>query len=396
MPPCRHRTKTTEPGVTAAVNSFGLSLPDYPWEAMAPYVARASEHPGGAVNLSIGTPVDPTPGLIQDALRTAANAPGYPTVHGTVPLREAIAGWFERRRGVPGLDPKNVMPTVGSKELVAWLPLLLGLKPGDVVVRPKVAYPTYDIGATFAGVTSVATDHLDELDEATRSRVRLVWVNSPGNPTGSVRDAESLRALVAQARELGAVVASDECYAELGWGAWDVQRGGEPVPSILDPRVAGGSHEGLLAVYSLSKQSNLAGYRAAFVAGDPVIMANLVNSRKHAGMIVPFPVQEAMRVALGDDVHVQAQKDLYRGRRERLVPALNHFGLEIKESDAGLYLWSTAGEGTWETVGRLADHGIVVGPGVFYGEAGNGFVRVALTGTDERIDAAVSRLTAAS
>ena len=382
--------------MTAAVNSFGLSLPDYPWEAMAPYVARASEHPGGAVNLSIGTPVDPTPGLIQDALRTAANAPGYPTVHGTVPLREAIAGWFERRRGVPGLDPKNVMPTVGSKELVAWLPLLLGLKPGDVVVRPKVAYPTYDIGATFAGVTSVATDHLDELDEATRSRVRLVWVNSPGNPTGSVRDAESLRALVAQARELGAVVASDECYAELGWGAWDVQRGGEPVPSILDPRVAGGSHEGLLAVYSLSKQSNLAGYRAAFVAGDPVIMGNLVNSRKHAGMIVPFPVQEAMRVALGDDVHVQAQKDLYRGRRERLVPALNHFGLEIKESDAGLYLWSTAGEGTWETVGRLADHGIVVGPGVFYGEAGNGFVRVALTGTDERIDAAVSRLTAAS
>jgi succinyldiaminopimelate transaminase len=381
--------------VTAAVNSFGLSLPDYPWEAMAPYVARASEHQGGAVNLSIGTPVDPTPGLIQEALRAAADAPGYPTVHGTIPLREAIVGWFERRRGVPGLDPKNVMPTVGSKELVAWLPLLLGLKPGDVVVRPKVAYPTYDIGATFAGVTSVATDHLDELDEATRSRVRLVWVNSPGNPTGSVRDAESLRALVAQARELGAVVASDECYAELGWGAWDVQRGGEPVPSILDPRVAGDSHEGLLAVYSLSKQSNLAGYRAAFVAGDPGIMANLVNSRKHAGMIVPYPVQEAMRVALGDDGHVQAQKDLYRGRRERLVPALNHFGLEIKESDAGLYLWSTAGEGTWETVGRLADQGIVVGPGVFYGEAGNGFVRVALTGTDERIDAAVSRLAAA-
>lgn len=378
--------------MSAAVNSFGLSLPDYPWEAMAPYLAKASEHPGGPVNLSIGTPVDPTPALIQDALRAAADAPGYPTVHGTVPLREAIAEWFKRRRGVPGLDPKNIMPTVGSKELVAWLPLLLGLKPGDVVVRPKVAYPTYDIGATFAGVTSVATDHLDELDEATRSRVRLIWVNSPGNPTGSVRDVQSLKTMVTQARELGAVVASDECYAELGWGAWDAQRGGEPVPSILDPRVSGGSHDGLLAVYSLSKQSNVAGYRAAFVAGDPAIMANLVNSRKHAGMIVPYPVQEAMRVALGDDTHVQTQKDLYRGRRERLVPALQAFGLEIKDSDAGLYLWSTAGEGTWETVGRLADHGIVVGPGVFYGEAGNGFVRVALTGTDERIDAAVSRL----
>jgi succinyldiaminopimelate transaminase len=378
--------------VTAAVNSFGLDLPDYPWEAMAPYLAKASEHPGGAVNLSIGTPVDPTPQLVQDALKAAANAPGYPTVHGTAALREAIAGWFERRRGVPGLDPRNIMPTVGSKELVAWLPLLLGLKPGDVVVRPKVAYPTYDIGATLAGLTSVATDNLDELDDATRSRVRLVWVNSPGNPTGSVRGVESLKALVEQARELGAVVASDECYAELGWGDWDVQRGGQPVPSILDPRVAGGSHQGLLAVYSLSKQSNLAGYRAAFVAGDPDLMPNLVNSRKHAGMIVPYPVQEAMRVALGDDAHVEAQKDLYRGRRERLVPALLDFGLEIKESDAGLYLWSTAGEDTWDTVARLADRGIVVGPGVFYGDAGNGYVRVALTGSDERIDAAVARL----
>ncbi len=378
--------------MTAAVRTFGLDLPDYPWEAMAPYLAKASEHPGGAVNLSIGTPVDHTPAIIQDALKAAANAPGYPTVHGTPALREAIAGWFERRRGVSGLDPRNIMPTVGSKELVAWLPLLLGLKPGDVVVRPKVAYPTYDIGATFAGVTSVASDNLDELDDAVRARVRLIWVNSPGNPTGSVRDVESLKSLVVQARELGAVVASDECYAELGWGEWDVQRGGLPVPSILDPRVAGGSHEGLLAVYSLSKQSNVAGYRAAFVAGDPALMPNLVNSRKHAGMIVPFPVQEAMRVALGDDAHVEAQKDLYRGRREQLVPALRGFGLEIKDSDAGLYLWSSAGESTWDTVARLANRGIVVGPGVFYGEAGNGFVRVALTGTDERIGAAVERL----
>ncbi|HET7784137.1 MULTISPECIES: succinyldiaminopimelate transaminase [Micrococcaceae] len=381
--------------MTAAARTFGLDLPDYPWEAMAPYVAKAGQHPDGAVNLSIGTPVDPTPALIQDALKAAADAPGYPTVHGTPALREAIAGWFERRRGVTGLDPRNIMPTVGSKELVAWLPLLLGLKPGDVVVRPKVAYPTYDIGATLAGAASVATDNLDELDDETRARVRLIWVNSPGNPTGSVRGVESLKALVEQARGLGAVVASDECYAELGWGDWDVQRGGQAVPSILDPRVAGGSHRGLLAVYSLSKQSNVAGYRAAFVAGDPDLMPNLVNSRKHAGMIVPYPVQEAMRVALGDDAHVEAQKDLYRGRRDRLVPALLDFGLEIKDSDAGLYLWSTAGESTWDTVARLAERGIVVGPGVFYGEAGNGYIRVALTGSDERIDAAVSRLAAA-
>ncbi|MEE2521281.1 succinyldiaminopimelate transaminase [Pseudarthrobacter sp. J75] len=381
---------------TTGTAAFGLSLPEYPWEAMAPYLAKASDYPGGLVNLSIGTPVDPTPALIQEALHAAADAPGYPTVHGTPTLRQAICAWFERRRGVPGLDPRDVMPTVGSKELVAWLPLLLGLRQGDVVVRPTVAYPTYDIGATLAGATSVAADDLDSLDEATRARVRLVWVNSPGNPTGSVRSVESLKKLVAEARELGAVVASDECYAELGWGEWDVQRGGEPVPSILDPRVTGGSNHGLLAVYSLSKQSNLAGYRASFVAGASDLMANLVNSRKHAGMIVPYPVQEALRVALGDDVHVQEQKDQYRSRRERLVPALERFGLTIHESHAGLYLWCTAGEDTWTTVDRLASLGIVVGPGVFYGQAGEGYIRVALTGTDERIDAAVERLVSAS
>jgi succinyldiaminopimelate transaminase len=376
----------------SAAPSFGLNLPDYPWEAMAPYVARASSHPDGAVNLSIGTPVDATPALIREALAAASDAHGYPTVHGTEALRQAVVEWFASRRGVAGLDPRDVMPTVGSKELVAWLPFLLGLGSGDVVVRPTVAYPTYDIGATLAGATPIAADSLDELDAATRAKVRLIWVNSPGNPTGSVRDAASLREIVVQARELGAVVASDECYAELGWGEWDVQRGGQAVPSILDPRVTDGSTENLLAVYSLSKQSNVAGYRAAFVAGDSALIANLVNSRKHAGMIVPYPIQEAMRVALGDEVHVVAQKDLYRGRRERLLPALRAFGMEIQESKAGLYLWSTAGEATWDTVGRLAELGIVVGPGVFYGDAGNGFIRVALTGTDERINAAVERL----
>ena len=375
-------------------STFGLDLPDYPWEAMAPYLERAKQHAGGVVNLSIGTPVDPTPKLVQDALRSAADAPGYPTVHGTKAVREAVVEWFARRRGVEGLDEQAVMPTVGSKELVAWLPFFLGLGPGDVVVRPRVAYPTYDIGARLAGAEAIAADSLDELDAPTRARVRLVWLNSPGNPTGAVRTAEAMRAVVDDARSVGAVVASDECYAELGWGEWDVQRGGSAVPSVLDPRVSGGDFTRLLSVYSLSKQSNLAGYRAAFVAGAPELMPNLVNSRKHAGMIVPFPVQEAMRVALGDQAHVDAQKDLYRGRRERLVPALEAFGLTISHSEAGLYLWCTAGEDTWATVGRLAERGIVVGPGVFYGDDGAGFVRVALTGTDERVDAAVDRLTA--
>ncbi|MGF9662780.1 succinyldiaminopimelate transaminase [Arthrobacter crystallopoietes] len=371
---------------------FGLQLPEYPWNTMEPYRDKASRHPDGMVNLSIGTPVDPTPAVIQEALKAAADSPGYPTTHGTLKLREAIADWYGRRRNVPGLDPAAVMPTVGSKELVAWLPLLLGLGKDDVVVRPTVAYPTYDIGAILAGATPVAADSLDELDPATRGRVKLVWINSPGNPTGIVRDTASMRGLVEQAREAGAVVASDECYAELGWDEWDQERGGKAVPSVLDPEVAQGSHEGLLSVYSLSKQSNLAGYRAAFIAGDPVLMANLVNSRKHAGMIVPLPVQEAMRAALGDTAHVQAQKDLYRSRRERLLPALRDFGLQVQHSEAGLYLWGTTGEDTWTAVDRLAQLGIVVGPGVFYGERGNGFIRVALTEADERIDAAVERL----
>ncbi|MDT0189194.1 succinyldiaminopimelate transaminase [Rothia terrae] len=371
---------------------FGLQLPDYPWDTMVLYRKTAEAHPDGLVNLSIGTPVDPTPDVIRRALADATDAHGYPTTHGTVEVRQAIVDWFERRRNVPGLSVEQVMPTVGSKELVAWLPFLLGLGKGDVVVRPTVAYPTYDIGAQLAGADFVAADSLDELDAETRARVRLVWVNSPANPTGIVRDVDELKKLVDDARAIGAVVASDECYAELGWGEWDVQRGGRSVPSILDPAVTGGSNDLLLSVYSLSKQSNLAGYRAAFIAGDAAIMKNLVNSRKHAGMIVPAPVQQAMTVALTEDSHVTAQKDLYRARREMLLPAVEKFGLRVEHSEAGLYLWATAGESTWDTVQRFADKGILIGPGVFYGDAGEGYVRIALTGSDENIAKAAQRL----
>lgn len=373
--------------------SFGLDLPEYPWDQMAPYRALAEKYPGGLVNLSIGTPVDPTPALIEQALVEASDAHGYPTTHGTPKVRQAIVDWFARRRNVEGLSIEQVMPTVGSKELVAWLPFLLGLGEGDVVMRPTVAYPTYDIGATLAGAEHIAADNLDELDDATRARVKLIWVNSPGNPTGIVRDTADLAKLVAQARDIGAVVASDECYAELGWGDWDVQKGGKAVPSILDPKISGGSQKLLLSVYSLSKQSNLAGYRAAFIAGDPEIMPNLVNSRKHAGMIVPAPIQAAMAVALADDTHVEEQKNRYRRRREILIPAVEKFGLKIEDSEAGLYLWATAGEDTWETVERFAELGILIGPGVFYGERGQGYVRIALTGTDTDIEAAADRLT---
>ncbi len=187
----------------------------YPWDSLTPFAERARQHPRGIVDLSIGTPVDPTPAVVRDALAAAGDAHGYPTTHGAPVLREAVVDWFARRRGVPGLDPDAVLPTVGSKELVGLLPSLLRLGPGDVVVHPATAYPTYDVGARLAGATPLATDQVE--DWAGRDDVRLVWVNSPGNPTGEVLGVEELRAVVAAAREIGAVVVSDECYAELAW-----------------------------------------------------------------------------------------------------------------------------------------------------------------------------------
>jgi len=363
-----------------------IELPDFPWDSLAAAAARARAHPGGIVDLSVGTPVDPTPDVVQRALCEAADAPGYPQTGGTPALREAVAAWFARRRGVTDVDPDGVLPTMGSKELVAWLPTLLGLGAGDVVVHPEVAYPTYDVGARIASATPVAADGTAQLGPR---QVGLVWLNSPSNPTGRVLPVDHLAKVVAWARERGAVVASDECYAELGWDD-------QPVPSILDPAVCGGSHEGLLAVYSLSKQSSMAGYRAAFVAGDPALVARLLAVRKHAGMIVPWPVQQAMLAALGDDEHVAVQKARYAGRRAVLLPALSRFGLRVADSRAGLYLWASADEPAPVTVDRLAELGVLVAPGSFYGPMGSRHVRVSLTATDERVSAAADRLVRAS
>jgi succinyldiaminopimelate transaminase len=352
---------------------------------MAPYAERARSHPDGIVDLSIGSPVDETPGLIRDALARATDAHAYPQTVGTPALRRAIVEWYARRRGVTGLDERNVLPTIGSKELVALLPLLLGLGDDDIVVHPRAAYPTYAVGAAIAGAKAIASDDPAEWPAETR----LVWLNSPGNPDGRVLDVDALRAARVRAAELGAVIVNDECYAELGWdGRW----ANEPIPSILDPRVTGGDPHGVLAIYSLSKQSNLAGYRAAFVAGDAALIARLLTVRKHAGLMVPAPLQDAMVVALGDDEHVRVQRERYRARRDVLKPALEASGFRIDDSEAGLYLWATEGRDAWESIGRLADAGILVGPGVFYGDYFPRHVRLSLTATDERIERAARRL----
>jgi succinyldiaminopimelate transaminase len=378
------------------------SLPQFPWDSLAPYKEQASFHAGGLVDLSVGTPVDPTPDVVQAALRAAADAHGYPQTWGTPALRESVAAWFARRRAVPGVNPDGVLPTVGSKELVAWLPTLIGAGPGDVVAFPALAYPTYDVGARLAGASTRLISTVSDLGETPAARTpKLLWVNSPSNPTGQVLGVEQLSEVVGWARQHGVIVASDECYAELDWRINTSTQGSQlpipgSVPSILDPAVCEGSHEGLLAVYSLSKQSNMAGYRAGFVAGDPALVGRLLQIRKHAGMMVPWPVQAAMTAALRDDAHVAVQRARYGARRGRLRKALESAGYRVEHSEAGLYLWTTAdvsgADDGWSLVSEMASMGILVAPGSFYGAAGGGHVRIALSATDERINAAVRRL----
>jgi len=362
-------------------------LPDYPWDQMVPFATRARAHAGGIVDLSIGSPVDPTPDVIRAALARATDAHAYPQTAGTPELATAITDWYRRRRAVPALTNAEVLPTIGSKELVALMPFMLGLGDKDTIVHPLAAYPTYAIGAAMAGADALACDD-PALWPAT---TKLIWLNSPGNPDGRVLSVAQLRAAVARARELGALIVNDECYAELGWDApWDE----EAIPSILDPRVTEGDTRGVVAIYSLSKQSNMAGYRAAFAAGDADVLARLLTVRKHAGLMVPAPLQAAMIAALGDSDHVAEQRETYRARRSVLLPALLHAGFRIDHSEAGLYLWATEGRPAWDTIDWLASRGILAGPGPFYGDHFAEHVRFSLTATDERVAAAASRLRA--
>ncbi|GAA2515138.1 succinyldiaminopimelate transaminase [Pilimelia columellifera subsp. columellifera] len=340
----------------------------------------AAAHPDGLVDLSMGAPVDPVPPLARAALADASDAPGYPLTAGSPALRAAIAAWCARECGAA--DGFGVLPTIGLKELVAWLPTLLGIGPGDLVVIPEIGYPTYEVGVRLAGATAVRADALTAVGPSTR--VRLVWVNSPANPTGRVLPPAHLRKIVDWARERGVVVASDECYLPLGWDE-------QPV-SVLDPRVCGDSFDNVLAAHSLSKRSNLAGYRAGFVAGDPALVDELLAVRKHAGLIVPAPVQAAMTAVLGDEGHVDEQRQRYAARRQVLRAAMLGAGFTIDHSEAGLYLWASRDERCWDTVEWFARRGVLVVPGEFYGPRGAGHVRVALTASDERVSAAASRL----
>jgi succinyldiaminopimelate transaminase len=368
----------------------GAALPDFPWDCLIPFRQRAAVHPGGLVDLSVGTPVDPTPAVAQVALQTAADSPGYPAAAGTPALRQAIVEHY-RRRGATSLNVEAVLPTIGSKEAVSLLPALLGLGAGDVVVLPQAAYPSYDIGARLAGAEPWPADDLATLPAAVADRVKLIWLNSPANPHGRVLSLDQLAAILAWATDRGVVVASDECYAELAWTEPWLSEG---VPSLLDDRLTGGDLTGCLALYSLSKQSNLAGYRAAWIAGDPALIASLREVRRHIGLMMPGPVQQAMTAVLGQADHVRAQRERYGERRRWLAAGLADGGYVIDGSEAGLYLWTRAADGRdgWQIVADLAELGILVAPGEFYGVSGRDHVRIALTGSDEDITKAVSRL----
>lgn len=375
-----HDRSARVPGLIAA-------LPDFPWDSLAVAKRRAAAHEGGIVDLSVGTPVDPTPEIGSQALAAAANSPGYPATAGTPELRQAMVGYLARRWDAV-LDQAAALPVIGTKELVAWLPTLLGMGAGDQVIIPAMAYPTYAVGALLAGCQQVVADQPDELPPPKAGQRTLVWINSPSNPTGAILPADRLVEWVAWVREHGAVLASDECYGEFGWDA-------SPT-SVLAQHVCGETHQSLLALHSLSKRSNLAGYRAGFVAGDRQLVADLLAVRKHAGMMMPGPVQQAMTALLNDQDHVETQRARYLSRRATLRPALEAAGFTLEHSEGSLYLWCTRGENGRASVDFLADLGILVAPGDFYGEGASTFIRVGLTASDERIAAAADRLYAIS
>jgi succinyldiaminopimelate transaminase len=349
-------------------------LPDFPWDALAPYGDKARSHPKGIIDLSQGTPVDPTPEFIQQVFRDASNSPSYPVTAGTPELRAALKKWATERLGATG--DFDVLPLIGSKELVAWLPTFLE---SAKVLIPEIAYPTYHVGAILAGAESIPV----AIDAKGWPAADLAWLNSPSNPTGRVHSVDEIKDCIAWSRTNNSVLISDECYLEFDQSAHSY--------SVLSQ--TGGDNTNILAVHSLSKRSSMAGYRAAFMVGDPALIAKIREIRKHGGMMVPLPVQKAMTVALSDDKHVAEQRARYNARKDALRPALEAAGFTIEFSNSGLYLWCTRNEDAWASVAWLAERGVLATPGSFYGELGARHIRIAMTATDAQIADAAARIT---
>lgn len=353
--------------------------PPYPYDRLDELKPLAGALPGGLVDLSIGTPCDPPPEVVVEALARGAEARGYPPSIGSAAYREAAAGWVARRLGVT-IAPSSLAACVGTKELVAGLPQWLRLRrpDRDTVLFPSISYPTYAMGATLAGCRAVPYDDLDGIADADAARALCLWVNVPANPTGELAD---LGAAAAWGRQRGIPVLSDECYIEFTWDG--------PPRTILEHGT-----EGVLAVHSLSKRSNLAGARAGFYAGDPDLVHYLSELRKHAGFMVPGPVQAAAVAAWDDDAHVDEQRARYLARLEAMRAVLEGLDIDAPLPSGAFYLWVPAPDGdAWALTRRLAaEGGALVSPGEFYGPAGAGFVRVAVVQPDDRLALVADRL----
>jgi succinyldiaminopimelate transaminase len=361
--------------------------PAYPYERLDGLKRIAEAFDGGPIDCSIGTPIDPPPEFVIEELARALGARGYPPSAGTPAYREAAAAWLRRRFDVEA-DANDVVACVGTKEFVASLAgfLHLWLPERDTVLYPEVSYPTYAMGATLAGLRAVAVPmvkgqlDLDAISDDDAARALVLWSNSPSNPTGALDDLERV---AAWGRRNNVLAASDECYAEFTWSS-------RP-RTILEYGT-----EGVLALHSISKRSNLAGMRAGFYTGDAGVVSYLRSVRQHAGFMVPGPVQDAVALAYGDDQHVEVQRQRYRGRLERLSVALSHLGIDAPIPEGSFYLWcSKAGLDGWGIATLLAERsGLVASPGELYGAAGRDFVRIAVVQPDERIELVASRLEA--
>jgi succinyldiaminopimelate transaminase len=368
----------------------GFVPPPYPYERLDALKRLADSLPGGVVDCSIGTPCDPVPEVAQKAAAAAiAGSNGYPQSAGSPALRDAAAAWINRRFGVKVVGA-HVGACVGTKELVASLPHLLRLRDPrrDTVLYPSIAYPTYEMGAVLAGCRPVPVPldahwHLDieAISDGDAERALVLWINEPGNPSASTADNAYFARVAAWARARGVIVASDECYAEFA-----------PQPATI----LSCGLDGVLAMHSVSKRSNLAGMRVGFYAGDPDLVSYLVETRKHAGLMAPTMVQAAAAAALGDDAHVDEQRARYVERKKLVADALGDHGLVHDGGDAAFYLWLRATDGAddgWEIAARLAHSaGLLVSPGDLYGALGADHVRLALVQPNERLELALDRL----
>jgi succinyldiaminopimelate transaminase len=371
------------------VARVGVSFtpPAYPYERLDGLKKLASVFEGGPIDCSIGTPVDPPPAFVIEELARGAGARGYPPSAGSIQYRAAAAEWMHRRFGV-AVTPDELAACVGTKEFVASLAGYLHLKSPDLdtVLYPAVSYPTYAMGATLAGVRSVPVAmvngqlDLSSIEPGDVARALVLWANSPSNPTGYLDD---LEAIATWGRRHGVLVASDECYAEFTWRT-------RP-RSILEH-----GSEGVLAVHSSSKRSNLAGLRAGFYAGDAALVTYLRRVRQHAGLMVPGPVQAAVALAYGDDAHVEVQRKRYLARLELLSGALKSLDVDAPMPEGSFYLWGSKDEmDGWALASLLAERsGLVVSPGELYGEAGENFVRIAVVQPNARLELAATRLEA--